>query len=103
MITFVNTVPIDEHRAIIRLCIIRNFALSKLFDNYTRNNMYKILSEDKVMIEQLKPEQLMTEVSLQADLPQIAFRKLRQEWIDMGYGVQPEQLSDHSGSLRLDM
>ncbi|GIL48718.1 hypothetical protein Vafri_5168 [Volvox africanus] len=103
MITFVNTVPVDEHRAVIRLCIIRNFALSKLFDNYTRNNMYKILSEDKVMIEQLKPEQLMTEVSLQADLPQIAFRKLRQEWIDMGYGVQPEQLSDHSGSLRLDM
>ncbi|GLI62695.1 hypothetical protein VaNZ11_005371 [Volvox africanus] len=103
MVTFVNTVPVNEHRSVIRLCIIRNFALSKVFDNYTRNNMYKILSEDKDMIEQLKPEQLMTEVSLQADLPQIAFRKLRQEWIDMGYGVQPEQLSNHSGSLRLDM
>ncbi|GIL69464.1 hypothetical protein Vretimale_13577 [Volvox reticuliferus] len=103
MITFVNTVPIDEHRAVNRFCIIRNFALSQIFDNYTRKNMYKILGEDKVMIEQLKPEQLVSEVSLQADLPQIAFRKLRQEWIDMGYGVQPAQISTHSGSLRLDM
>ncbi len=32
----------------------------------------------QVMVEVLKPEALRTEVSLEADLPQIAFRKLRQ-------------------------
>lgn len=31
-----------------------------------------------MMVEVLKPEALRTEVSLEADLPQIAFRKLRQ-------------------------
>ena len=36
MITFVNTVPIDEHRSINRFCLIRNFALSPVFDAYTR-------------------------------------------------------------------
>ncbi len=36
MITYVNTVPIDEHRAINRFCLIRNFATSPVFDSYTR-------------------------------------------------------------------
>ncbi|KXZ50765.1 hypothetical protein GPECTOR_15g450 [Gonium pectorale] len=103
MITYVNTVPIDENRAINRFCLIRNFALSPIFDGYTRKSMFKILGEDKEMIELLKPEQIRSEVSLEADKPQIAYRKLRQEWIDMGYGVQPEEVAKHSGSLRLDM
>lgn len=50
----------------------------------------RILTEDKGMVEQLRPEMLPREVSVKADLPQIAFRKLRQEYIDMGYGVLPE-------------
>jgi hypothetical protein len=41
------------------------------------------------MVEKLRPEALPHEISLEADLPQIAFRKLRQEWVDMGYGVSP--------------
>ena len=48
------------------------------------------MSEDKAMVEQLRPEMLPREISVKADLPQIAFRKLRQEYIDMGYGVSPE-------------
>ncbi|KAG2424757.1 hypothetical protein HYH02_015139 [Chlamydomonas schloesseri] len=103
MITYVNTVPIDEKRSINRFCLIRNFALSPLFDDYTRKSMFKILGEDKAMIELLKPEQLLSEVSLEADKPQIAFRKLRQEWVDMGYGVQPDPIASHKGSLRVDM
>jgi hypothetical protein len=49
--------------------------------------MYKILGEDKVMLEQLHPERVKAEISVRADLPQIAFRNLRQEYLDMGYGV----------------
>lgn len=40
--------------------------------------MFKILSEDKQMVELLEPERVAAEVSLEADLPQIMFRKLRQ-------------------------
>lgn len=50
----------------------------------------RILSEDKAMVEQLRPDMLAREISVKADLPQIAFRKLRQEYIDMGYGTLPE-------------
>lgn len=42
------------------------------------------------MVEKLRPDMLQREISVKADLPQMAFRKLRQEYIDMGYGVLPE-------------
>jgi len=50
----------------------------------------RILSEDKAMVEELRPDMLQREISVKADLPQMAFRKLRQEYVDMGYGVLPE-------------
>jgi len=48
MITFVNTTPIDENRAINRFCLIRNFAGWEGFDGWARSAMFKILGEDKV-------------------------------------------------------
>ncbi|KAJ9516641.1 hypothetical protein QJQ45_015191 [Haematococcus lacustris] len=99
MITYVNTVPIDEHRSINRFCLIRNFATSPVMDSFVEQEMLKILGEDKVMVESLKPEDTPFEVSLEADLPQIMFRRLRQEWVDMGYAVSPASTTGHAGSL----
>ncbi|KAL6764272.1 hypothetical protein V8C86DRAFT_1683936 [Haematococcus lacustris] len=101
MITFVNTVPVSASRAINRFCLIRNFAGWEGFDRWARNAMFKILSEDKVMVEQLQPEVVPLEVSLEADRPQIAFRRLRQSWVDVGYSVDPEDTELHTGSLDL--
>jgi len=101
MITFVNTVPIDANRSVNRFCLIRNFAGWDGFDIWARNAMYKILNEDKVMVELLKPEAMPMEVSLEADKPQIAFRKLRQEWVDLGMWVPPERTEGHKGSLNV--
>lgn len=99
MITFVNTVPISADRAVNRFCLIRNFAGWDGFDAWARNAMYRILGEDKVMVEQLQPGKLRKEVSLAPDLPQIEFRKLRQEWVDMGYAIAPEMTESFKGSL----
>jgi len=49
------------------------------------------------MVEKLTPERLEQEYSLGPDAPQIAFRKLRQEWIDMGYAVPPETVRPRRG------
>lgn len=85
MITFVNTVPITETRSINRFCLIRNFLGWDGFDDYARSQMFKILGEDKVMVEKLRPDALDFEYSLGPDGPQVAFRKLRDEWVKMGY------------------
>lgn len=89
MITFVNTVPISADRAINRFCLIRNFATSPVLDWMARNNMYKILGEDKVMVDRLRAEALPQEYSLAPDAPQLVFRQLRNEWVRMGYAVPP--------------
>jgi hypothetical protein len=49
------------------------------------------------MVEKLTPERLSHEFSLGPDAPQVAFRALRQEWIDMGYGVAPESIKPRRG------
>lgn len=100
MITFVNTVPIDDKRSINRFCLIRNFAQWEGFDGFAEKSMMKILGEDKEMLDKLAPEMIRQEVSLEADLPQIAFRKMRQQWVDMGYGVDPTTTKGHAGSLQ---
>lgn len=47
--------------------------------------MLKILGEDKAMVELLRPEALEAEFSLGPDAAQVAFRRLRQEWVALGY------------------
>lgn len=58
----------------------------------------RILGEDKVMVEQLRPDLIAQEFSVRADLPQVEFRKLRQQWLDMGYGQHPEAASYAPGT-----
>ena len=53
----------------------------------------------QVMVETVRPEDMAREFSLGADLPQIAFRKLRQEWVDMGYAVDPSATTGPHGTL----
>ena len=54
---------------------------------------HRILTEDKAMVEELQPEALPVEVSVKADHVQMAFRKQRAFYINMGYGVPPEAAS----------
>jgi hypothetical protein len=50
---------------------VRNFAGWEGFDGWARNAMFKILGEDKVMVEKLTPERLEAEFSLGPDAPQV--------------------------------
>jgi hypothetical protein len=54
-----------------RFALIRNFAGWEGFDGWARNAMFKILGEDKVMVEKLTPERLQAEFSLGPDAPQV--------------------------------
>jgi len=99
--TFVNTTPVAPGKAINRFALIRRLSSdptgifnASLWDGMARRAMLRILGEDREMVEALTPGALDVEVSVKADLPQTAFRKLRQEYLDMGYGVA---LPEHSG------
>ncbi|EFN52711.1 hypothetical protein CHLNCDRAFT_138729 [Chlorella variabilis] len=96
--TFVSTCPISANKTVNRFALVRKLSSdktgifnSRLWDGMARSAMLKIQREDKEMVEQLKYDQLPAEYSVRADLPQIMFRKLRQQYVDMGYGVPSEQ------------
>ena len=52
--------------------------------------MLRILGEDKVMVEQLRPDLLPQEYSVRADLPQIAFRW--GGWVGRSIGLKTKLL-----------
>jgi hypothetical protein len=58
--------------------------------------MRNILGEDKVILEQLTPHAVTTEISLKADAPQLALRKMRQRYINIGAAVAPGRRPLHS-------
>jgi hypothetical protein len=51
--------------------------------------MRNILGEDKVILEQLQPHEVSTEVSLKADAPQLTLRRMRERYINVGSAVPP--------------
>jgi hypothetical protein len=94
--TFVNTVPVRPGVTVNRFALVRRLGSDPtgafnwgLWDGLARKAMLRILGEDKAMVEGLRPDMLAREVSVRADLPQTAFRKLRGEYLAMGYGVPP--------------
>ncbi|KAL4451408.1 hypothetical protein ABPG77_009480 [Micractinium sp. CCAP 211/92] len=96
--TFVNTVPISATKSINRFALVRKLSsdptglfLSPLWDGAARRAMLKIQNEDKAMVEQLRYDQLPAESNVRADLPQIMFRKLRQQYVDLGYALPTEK------------
>jgi hypothetical protein len=58
--------------------------------------MRNILGEDKVILEQLRPQDVSSEVSMKADAPQLALREMRGRYIDAGSAVQPGKRPLHS-------
>ena len=98
MITFVNTVPISATKSLNRFALLRNFAhgpalgpLEWVADRIAVRAMRRIMAEDKAMVDTLRPELVAKEVHVRADLVQVEYRKLRQQWLNLGYGVDPPQ------------
>jgi len=106
--TFVSTTPISKNRTINRFALVRKLNWdktgifnSRIWDRFAKDAMLKIQNEDKGMIEQLKYDQLPAEYSVRADLFQVAFRKLRQQWVDLGYLIPTEdEVPPHDTSYK---
>jgi phenylpropionate dioxygenase-like ring-hydroxylating dioxygenase large terminal subunit len=118
--TVVNVTPIDANKTVNRFALVRKLGdengglmereMSRLFnadawDVFARRAMLEILGQDKGIVEKLRPELLAHEFNVEADRPQLAFRKLRQQWVDLGYGRDPDygaMAEGHGLSFRPD-
>lgn len=57
--------------------------------------MKNILGEDKEILEQLRPYEVPSEVSIKADMPQLTLRRMRERYINAGSAVHPGQRPLH--------
>ncbi|KAL4444862.1 hypothetical protein ABPG77_003912 [Micractinium sp. CCAP 211/92] len=92
-VTFVNTVPIDANRTVNIYALARKWSGDPtgfvfnmpLWDTFADSAMQRIQGEDRVILDKVRPELLAREFSLAPDMAQIAFRKMRHEFVERGF------------------
>lgn len=87
----------------LRFSLQRNFSAWDGFDQWAHTAMCRMLGDDANLVGQLTPDSMAEEWAHGANAPQVAFRQLRQEWVDVGYAVLPESIKKRRGLLSKDM
>lgn len=97
-----SNVPVDEHTTRTLYIQYRNFFTGRWADRDARRRMLKIFLEDQPTVESIRPELLPydigAELHLRSDAMGIAYRKLRNHYLDLGWGVDATALrTDNHG------
>lgn len=89
-------VPIDESHTITKWQLLRDFFKGKWADNDAARRVIKIFNEDNPMVIAQRPEllpyDLAAELHVKSDAIQVAFRKTRAKYLDMGYGIDTHKI-----------
>lgn len=95
----VNT-PVDENTTITRWIHARNFFTSKFADFDARRRVIKIFEQDAHIVENIQPQilpvDLSEELSVKSDALQIAYRKMRRNFIRRGWSLDARDYTDYS-------
>jgi phenylpropionate dioxygenase-like ring-hydroxylating dioxygenase large terminal subunit len=85
--------PVDDNTTISKRILFRSFARYSWLDDVFMNYYTKIYAEDSRVSEsqypKMIPTQLSAEVHIPSDALQLAYRKLRQKYLAMGWGAEP--------------
>jgi phenylpropionate dioxygenase-like ring-hydroxylating dioxygenase large terminal subunit len=96
-----SNIPIDERTTRTLFVQYRNFFLGGWADKDARRRVYKIFDEDLPTVQAQRPEllpyDLAAELHLKSDAMGVAYRKLRNKYIDMGWGIDSEKLNHDGG------
>ncbi|MFE4106632.1 aromatic ring-hydroxylating dioxygenase subunit alpha [Almyronema epifaneia] len=83
-------VPIDDHTTCAKRMLYRNVLPLPLLDGWVKKLDYKLAYEDTLVVETI-PDQVLPRISAEqhvaADALDLTFRKLRQKYLAMGWGL----------------
>lgn len=103
-VIFDANTPIDEHTTLTYWIFARDFFRPAIFDDMARRRMQVIFEQDARVLAEIQPEQLpydlSEEVSVRSDALQIAFRRMRQHYIDLGYKIDTQAIATHYKNRR---
>ncbi len=92
-ILFAVHIPINDKLTITKWIHLRNFLTHRWADGDARRRNLKTFWEDRQVVEIQHPELLSHELSVPSDVLKIAYRKLLQKCLDMGWGVEQHQIN----------
>jgi hypothetical protein len=90
-------IPVDDYTTITKWINLRGFFKGNWADGDARKRVFKIFNQDKPVVQAQRPEilpyDLGAELHVKSDLIQIAYRKTRQKFIDMGWGIDRHKIT----------
>ncbi|WP_420630142.1 Rieske 2Fe-2S domain-containing protein [Candidatus Leptofilum sp.] len=97
-------VPINENKTITKWQLLRDFFKSPLADRDAARRVIKIFDEDNPFVVAQRPEllpyDLAAELHVKSDAIQVAFRKTRAKYFDMGYGIDMHKIRSEYGNYQ---
>jgi phenylpropionate dioxygenase-like ring-hydroxylating dioxygenase large terminal subunit len=95
LINYAVHLPIDDNTTISKRIQFRNFFITPWADSLCIKFLQKTCTEDSVVSEsqypKAVPDSLSAELHIPCDALQIAYRKLRQKYLAMGWGLKPQE------------
>jgi phenylpropionate dioxygenase-like ring-hydroxylating dioxygenase large terminal subunit len=92
-------IPVDEETTIIKWVVLRTFFKHPVGDFYARRMQRQIFEEDRVVLERVRPEllpfDLRSELHTKADAAGLAYRRMRDRCVEMGWGIDSHVLPVH--------
>ena len=97
-------VPISENKTITKWQLLRDFFMWSWADRDAARRVIKIFNEDLPMVVAQRPEllpyDLAAELHVKSDAIQVAFRKTRAKYFDMGYGIDTHKIQADYGNYQ---
>ena len=100
LILFGVHVPIDNNTTVTKWIQLRNFLTYPWADGDARRRNLRAFLQDRSVVETQRPEMLPWELSVRSDALQIAYRRLHQKCLDMGWGVEGRLITSDGSSIQ---
>ena len=96
MIIYDTNVPIDENTTLTKFIAFRSFFTGAWADRDAVRRTLKIFKQDQAVVEGQRPELLPQDISgelhMRSDAMSIAYRRRRQELLDLGWGIETDRV-----------
>jgi hypothetical protein len=104
MVLFNFHLPVDEYKTITKWTQMRTFFKGNWADGDALKRVFKIFNQDYPVVLSQRPELLPydigAELSVKSDGIQIAYRRMRQKYIDMGWQIDVHRIKQEYGRQR---
>lgn len=91
-----SNIPIDEHTTLTRFIQLRNFFTGSWADGDALKRTMQIFEEDQPVVEsqfpRVVPYEIGSELTLKSDAFSVAYRRLRQKYIDLGWQIDAQKV-----------